>query len=126
MSTDETSPETMRSPGSTTIAPGVLTTIARLTALSVPGVMGMAPVPGGVNRLFRRGSGEGVRIEVEEDVVSVDLYLELALGSNMRDVGRRVQAEVERAIKDMVGMEVREVNVHIEDVYPEEPETPGA
>jgi len=126
MSTDETSPESMRSPGSTTIAPGVLTTIARLTALSVPGVMGMAPVPGGVNRLFRRGSGEGVRIEVEEDVVSVDLYLELALGSNMRDVGRRVQAEVERAIKDMVGMEVREVNVHIEDVYPEEPETPGA
>lgn len=126
MITDETSQESMRSPGSTTIAPGVLTTIARLTALSVPGVMGMAPVPGGVNRLFRRGSGEGVRIEVEEDVVSVDLYLELALGSNMRDVGRRVQAEVERAIKDMVGMEVREVNVHIEDVYPEEPETPGA
>ena len=126
MITDGTSQESMRSPGSTTIAPGVLTTIARLTALSVPGVMGMAPVPGGVNRLFRRGSGEGVRIEVEEDVVSVDLYLELALGSNMRDVGRRVQAEVERAIKDMVGMEVREVNVHIEDVYPEEPETPGA
>jgi len=116
----------MRAPGSTTIAPGVLITIARLTASSIPGVVGMAPVPGGVNRLFRRGAGEGVRIEVEDDIVSVDLYLELALGSNMRDVGRQVQAEVRRAIKDMVGMEVREVNVHIEDVYPEEPETPVA
>jgi uncharacterized alkaline shock family protein YloU len=126
MSTEETTQERERLPGSTTIAPGVLITIARLTACSVPGVVGMAPVPGGVNRLFRRGVGEGVRIEVEDNTVSVDLYLELALGSNMRDVGRRVQAEVARAIKDMVGMEVREVNVHIEDVYPEEPETSGA
>jgi len=107
--------------GSTTIAPGVLVTIARLTALSVPGVTGMARVPGGVNRLFRRGASEGVRIEVNDDTVHVDLFLVLGSQSNVRDVSRRVQAEVASAIEQMVGMAVAAVDVHVEDF--EEPQT---
>lgn len=105
-----------RAPGTTTIAPGVLVTIARLTALSVPGVVSMASIPGGVNRLFRRGSGEGVRIEVDESAVAVDLYLILARDTNVREVSRKVQAEVARAIEDMVGMQVDRIDVHIEDI----------
>lgn len=102
--------------GTTTIAPGVLVTIARLTALGVPGVAAMAHVPGGANRLFRRGSGEGVRIEVSDNSVDVDLFLVLDQGTNVRDVSRNVQAEVARAIELMVGMQVSKVDVHIEDV----------
>jgi uncharacterized alkaline shock family protein YloU len=113
---DETGQNSGRAPGTTTIAPGVLITIARLTALSVPGVASIASVPGGVNRLFRRGSGEGVRIEVDEDAVSVDLYLILARNTNVREVSRKVQAEVGRAIEDMVGMQVQHIDVHIEDI----------
>jgi len=41
--------------GKTTVSPDVLVTIARLSTLAVPGVSRMAPIPGGVNRLFRRG-----------------------------------------------------------------------
>lgn len=105
-----------RAPGSTTIAPGVLVTIARLTALGVPGVAGMAAIPGGVNRLFRRGRGEGVRIEVEDENVSVDLHLVLARDVKVRDVCREVQTEVTRAIEDMVGMNVARIDVHVEDI----------
>jgi uncharacterized alkaline shock family protein YloU len=104
-----------RPTGTTTIAPGVLVTIARLTALGIPGVSRMAPVAGGVNRLFRRGAGEGVRIEVTENTVSVDLYLVLGPATNVRDVGRKVQAEVASAIENMVGMPVARVDVHVED-----------
>lgn len=109
-----------RGAGATTIAPGVLVTIVRLTALAVPGVACVAPVPGGVNRLFRRGAAEGVRIEIEDNSVTIDLYLELALGVNIRDVSRKVQAEVARAVKDMVGMEVKQINIFIEDIHPGE------
>jgi uncharacterized alkaline shock family protein YloU len=105
-----------RAPGSTTIAPGVLVTTARLTALRVPGVEAMAPVPGGVNRLFKRGKGEGVRIEVEDNIVSIDLYLVLGNNINVRDVSRKVQTEVARAIEDLVGMEVQRIDIHIEDI----------
>lgn len=105
-----------RAPGTTTIAPSVLVTIARLTALGVPGVIGMSPIPGGVNRLFRRGGGEGVRIEVDDNIVSIDLYLTLAHETNVREVSRKVQAEVARAIEHMVGMTIERIDVHIEDI----------
>jgi uncharacterized alkaline shock family protein YloU len=35
----------------------------------------------------------------------------------MLQLGRRVQIEITRAIEEMLGMQVREVNVHIEDVF---------
>ncbi len=109
-----------RAPGTTTIAPGVLLTIARLTALAVPGVAGMAPIPGGVNRLFRRGVGDGVRIEVENESVAADLYLSLEHDVNVKEVSHQVQQEVARAIEDMVGMSVQRVDVHIEEIlFPE-------
>ncbi|MBI4771729.1 MAG: Asp23/Gls24 family envelope stress response protein [Chloroflexi bacterium] len=103
-------------PGATTIAPDVLLTIARLEALNVEGVVGISPVPGGVNRLFKRGVGDGVRIELIEHRVTADLYLVLRHDTNLRQVSRNVQARVARAIEDIVGMQVTAVNIHIEDV----------
>ncbi len=108
--------------GKTTVSPEVLTTIARLSALGVPGVSRFAPIPGGVNRLFRRGSGEGVRIETEENMVFADLHLVLKQDVNIREVSRNVQQDVTRAIQEMVGMEVGHVNIHIEDIDYEEHE----
>jgi uncharacterized alkaline shock family protein YloU len=102
--------------GKTTVSPEVLTTIARLSALGVPDVSRLAPIPGGVNRLFKRGSGEGVRIETEENVVFVDLHLILKQDVNIREVSRNVQQNVTRAIEEMVGMDVGHVNIHIEDI----------
>lgn len=110
--------------GKTTIAPEVLLTIARLTTLNVAGVSRMSPVPGGVNRLFNRGTGEGVRIDIkEDDMVFADLFVILQNDVNIRDVSREIQHKVARAISEMVGMQVGRVNVHIEDIdYPTEPE----
>ncbi len=107
----------------TSIAPEVLLTIARLTTLEVPGVSRMSPVIGGVNRIFNRGVGEGVRISISDSSVSADLYIILKEDVNIREVSRNVQHKVARAISEMVGMQVGRVNVHIEDIdYPTEPE----
>ncbi|GAB1469173.1 Asp23/Gls24 family envelope stress response protein [Chloroflexota bacterium] len=102
--------------GKTTVSPEVLTTIASMAALEVPGVSRLAPVSGGVNRLFRRGTSDGVRIEAKENTVFVDLFLILKDGVNIREVGRNVQQNVARSIQEMVGMEAGEINVHIEDI----------
>lgn len=108
-------------PGSTTIAPDVLLTIARLSTLSIPGVSRLSPIRGGVNRLFRRNpSHQGVRIRVEENMVDADIFVILNAGHNIRKVSRDIQREVARSIIKMVGMEVGTINVHIEDIdYPE-------
>jgi uncharacterized alkaline shock family protein YloU len=107
--------------GKTTIAPDVLLTIARLSALGVPGVARVEPVPGGVDRLFKRGVHDGVRIAVKDHAVTVDLYLVLEHDRNVREISRAVQTAVARAMHEMVAMDVLAVNIHIEDVaYPEQ------
>jgi uncharacterized alkaline shock family protein YloU len=102
--------------GKTTVSPEVLMTIARLSALSVPGVSRLAPISGGVNRLFKRGASDGVRIETEENAVYVDLHVVLQQDVNIREVSRNVQQNVARAMQEMVGMDVGCVNIHIEDI----------
>ena len=104
--------------GKVIIAPEVLVTIARLTTLSVPGVTRMAGHRmRNVNCFFgRTTSGGGVKLEVTDDGVAVDLYIIAEPEANMLNLGRAIQREVTRAIQDTVGMEVHEVNVHIQDV----------
>ncbi len=103
-------------PDKTTIAPDVLITIARLSALSVPGVSRMAGVTGGVNRLFKRGNQDGVRMEVEDNIVTTRLYLVLKKDVNVREVSRNVQEQVARALQEMVGMEIGSIAVFVEDI----------
>jgi uncharacterized alkaline shock family protein YloU len=109
--------------GKTTIAPEVLLTIARLTALNTEGVSRMCSNPAGVKRLFNRSFEDGVQIDVQNDSVNADLYLILKNDVNIRDVSRTIQQKIARAISEMVGMHVGRVNIHIEDIdYPGETE----
>ena len=128
---DETTPENVdQGPdsgpvprrGKTTVAHDVLLTIARLSAVQTPGVARTSPLPDGVDRIFKRGIDDGVRVEVRDQSVLVDLYLVLQPGRNLREVGRSVQSAVRRAIEEMVGMDVLAVNVHVEDIADPEKE----
>jgi uncharacterized alkaline shock family protein YloU len=118
---------TERPPGKTTIAPEVLVTIVRLTALQVDGVSHLAPIPSSVNTLFSRHREDGVQITIEEDgSVYADLHLILTAKANIREVSKKVQEEVSKAISKMVGMEVGSINVHIEDIDYQNNELPEA
>ncbi len=109
-----------RPPGKITFTPDVLITIARMAALDVEGVRRMAPIPGGVNRIFRRGDSEGVRIMVQDGIVNLDLYVILDSNLNVREVSRSIQQHVARSIQEMVGMEVGHIDIHIEDIVYED------
>jgi uncharacterized alkaline shock family protein YloU len=110
--------EPYSSQGSTTIAPEVLLTIAQLTTLGVPGVSRLSHIQGaGVNRLIKPSQyREGVKIDVVDDNVTVDIYIILKNDVNVREISHNIQHEVVRAITEMVGMTVDRVNIHIEDI----------
>ncbi len=100
-----------------TVSPEVLLTIARLSTLRVDDVARMGVTPGGVDRLWRRTpAAEGVQILVDGQTVTIDLFIITRATANMREVSHTVQREVARAMRQIVGMEVKAVNVHIEDV----------
>jgi uncharacterized alkaline shock family protein YloU len=103
-------------PGKTTIDPEVLLTIVRLTSLSVDGVSQMASGPHNVDSLIRRSYSNGVKVEVENNTVYVDVYLVMKRDINLLETSRKVQQKIKRAILEMVGMEIGTINVHIEDI----------
>ena len=98
--------------GRVTVAQRVLDAIAQLTTLNVPGVVRLAARGG-----LRRGS-DGVRVDVVDDKVFVDVYVIVTHDANMRQIGKEIQAEIARAMNQIVGMDPAEVNVHIQDVEP--------
>lgn len=104
--------------GSVRVSPGVLSTLVRLTASSVPGVLRVGRKDmGPVGRfLFRRGPRRGVELQITSDGLFIHVELVIQEGQNMLEVASRVQREISDAIEMMVGMEVREVNVLILDV----------
>lgn len=102
-------------PGTVTVDPEVLETVARLTTLEVPGVEAIAE--GDVERIL--GSGKSVMVRLREGRVLVDVHIIAGPDRSLLQLGRKVQFEVTRAIQRTVGMPVDMVNVHIEDViYP--------
>jgi uncharacterized alkaline shock family protein YloU len=106
--------------GKVTIAPNVLVTIAQKTAGSVPGVAWLCDNVPGVKRLLGLHTvGQGVGVNVVNDQVAVDVYLVAKRGVDLLQMGRQLQRQVTRDIQHIVGMDVREVNVHIEDIETE-------
>lgn len=127
----EDRPETTRRKselGETRIANEVVSIIAGLAATEVKGVAGMSGgVVGGIAEMLgRRNLTKGVKVEVGEEQAAVDLYVVMEYGVRIPDVAWQIQENVKRAIETMTGLEVLEVNVHVQGVHflteDEEPE----
>ena len=103
--------------GDVHISPTVLRTVAAETTRAVPGVVGMRGDPsGGRVRGLVHWPNKGVRLRLQDGEALVDLYVILDADSSMLAVGREIQRRVAEAITAVVGMSVREVNVHVHDV----------
>ena len=106
-------------PGRVTIAPGVLTTIVRVTTQSQPGVLGLSPrTPATWGRVLGRGTtAEGMRVEIFEDnSASVDVHIVADPTVSLKDLGETLQAQIAQALEQMTGMQVRAVNVFVDMV----------
>lgn len=103
--------------GAVHISPTVLRTVAAETARAVPGVVGMRgdPSSGRVRGLVH-WPNKGVRLHFQDGEVEVNLYVILDADASMLAVGREIQRRVAEAVTTVVGLTVREVNVHVHDV----------
>jgi uncharacterized alkaline shock family protein YloU len=106
--------------GQVQVVPEILVTISRRAALRTKGVVRMAEIPGSfVKRFSRRLRQDGVLLDVEEGAATVDLFVVMDANHNIMETGRKLQAAVIEGIDNMVGIPVRSVHVHVEDVvYP--------
>jgi uncharacterized alkaline shock family protein YloU len=108
--------------GTTTIDEGVISKVAGIATRSVPGVYA---VGSGVSRAIgairdamnQTDRSQGVTIEVGESQVAVDITLVAEYPTSLQKVADDVRVAVYTAIEEIVGMEVTEVNVTINDVH---------
>lgn len=104
--------------GEVRIADEVVAIIAGLAATEVDGVDSMAGNITNelVGKLGMKNLSKGVKVDVTEEHVSVDLSLNIKYGYNIPDVSERVQDRVKSAIENMTGLTVLDVNIRIASV----------
>ncbi|HIQ83634.1 MAG TPA: Asp23/Gls24 family envelope stress response protein [Candidatus Pullichristensenella stercorigallinarum] len=106
--------------GSVSFATGVVETIAGLAAQEVEGVASMASTSTGFADMFTRKSTrnftKGVRVDIDGGTVAVDVTIVVEYGSPVPDVARSIQENVKKAIETMSGLDVRNVDVHVQAV----------
>lgn len=104
--------------GEVQIADEVVAIIAGLAATEIEGVSSMAGNITNelVGKLGMKNLSKGIRVEVLEGVVSVELALHMKYGYNIPEVSAKVQDRVKNAIENMTGLSVSDVNVRISGV----------
>jgi len=105
--------------GTLRIEPDVVAAIAGLAASEVPGVVGMSGASL-VGMLRNSSLSKGVKVTVGEREALVDLYVVLEYGVKLPEVALRIQENVRSSIETMTGLQVVEVNVHVQSVVIQE------
>ena len=108
--------------GEVQIADEVVVIIAGLAATEVEGVDSMAGNITNelVGKLGMKNLSKGVKVDVTEEHVSVDLSLNIRYGYSIPSVSEQVQEKVSTAIENMTGLTVLDVNVKIAGVNMDE------
>ena len=113
-----------KSLGDVVIANEVLAIIAGIAATEVEGVHSMDGGWSGefISKLGIKYLARGVKVQVKEGEVKVDLSLNMEYGYAIPKVSDLVQDKVSASINNMTGLNVSEVNIRISGVVDKENE----
>lgn len=104
--------------GSINISNEVVSTVASLAASNVSGVSGMvSSISGGFAELLgKKNMSKGVKVSVNDKMVTLDLAIIVEYGSKVPDVAWEIQEKVKAEVEAMTGLSVAAVNVSVEGV----------
>nr|WP_154923152.1 Asp23/Gls24 family envelope stress response protein [Microbacterium testaceum] len=119
---DSTPTRTRTDGGKTVIVDPVVAKVAGIAAAEVPGVHalggGAARVIGNIRQAVgAKDYAQGVSVEVGETEVAADIAIQVDYPERIQRVAGNVRSAVEKAITEIVGMKVVEVNVTVVDVF---------
>lgn len=105
--------------GNIKISVDVVSKIASIAATEIDGVSCMRTnfVNEVAQKLGAKKSGtQGVKVEITEDMASIDLYLVVDYGVKIPELAWNVQEKVKESVEAMTGLAVTAVNIHIEGI----------
>ena len=104
--------------GEVKIADDVVAAIAAIAAGEVEGVGKTAGGLGGTLMAYvgMKRKDSGVRVEIVEDIVHVDLTITIRYGYSIPAVSSKVQEKVKSSVENMTGLSVSDINVRISGI----------
>ena len=97
----------------------VVAVVSGVAVSEVTGVAGMAGgFAGGISEVFsgKKNLAKGIKVEVSENKAKIDVNIIVEYGSRIPDVAFEIQNRVKKAVESMTGLNVDEVNVHVQGV----------
>ncbi|NLC69057.1 MAG: Asp23/Gls24 family envelope stress response protein [Clostridiaceae bacterium] len=104
--------------GTIKITEDVVSVIAGLAAVDVPGVASMSGgFAGGIAEAFGMKSlSKGVKVDIREKEVLIDLYIIVEYGVRIPEMAWNIQEKVKKTVENMTGLTVTEVNIHVQGI----------
>ncbi len=101
--------------GKIQIADEVIAIIAGTAAMEVEGVAGTSGNLTGdlAERLGRKHLSKGVKVDVYENQVTINISILVKFGYKVQEVSLNVQERVKVAVETMTGLEAPEINIHV-------------
>ena len=98
------------------ISTTAVTTIASQAINQCYGVVGMANknLANGIAKLLSRDSKRGIDVTIENNEITVDVYVIVEYGVRIRAVAESIQHTVKFHVEKSLGMTVSEVNVFVQ------------
>jgi len=116
-------PDPSKEGDSVRISSDVIAVITSIISSDVPGVAGMSGgVVGGIaERLGRRDITKGIKVEVNEDRVSIDLDVIVEYGKPIVESTDKLKKEIRTNVEKTTGLKVDAININVQGInLPEE------
>ncbi len=104
--------------GKIEIAPEVIEVIAGIAASEIDGVAMMRGnfAAGVAERLGRKNHGKGIRVDLSDNKIKIDVYCVLNFGVSIPQVAQQIQDNIRQALLNMTGLETDEINIHVVNI----------
>ena len=102
------------------IANEAVATYAGIAISDVPGVYGMAgSFAGGITEALsgKKNITKGIKVDVGDKDAKIDVNIIVEYGARIPEVAFEIQSRVKKAVENMTGLKVLEVNVHVQGVH---------
>ena len=102
------------------ISDDVVSIIAGKAVSEVEGVSSMAGgFAGGITEVLsgKKNFSKGIKVDVGEKETKIDVNIIVEYGTRIPDIAFEIQNRVKKAVENMTGLKVLEVNVHVQGVH---------
>src|SRR5699024_5353678 len=72
---------------------------------------------GVVERFGKKSHSKGVKVELTDNGILIDLFVVLNFGVSIPKVAQQLQDNIRQTIKNMTALEIAEINIHVVGIH---------